>query len=153
MTSNGMTSPRQTANHHPWQTLIEFDLSTEPGSEHVAADRVAGAMQKLNWPAAHLEQLKLALAQAVRKATESNRRYDSEAPLVIRVLIPKNYPATGETDPATAEPTQHQAFAGKAQQVGQPPSLGWSFFLIEKALPVPGGVGQHLLEVFLYPGR
>lgn len=153
MTSNGITPPRQTANQYPWQMLIEFDLSTEPGSEHVAAERVAGAMQKLNWPAAHLEQLKLALAQAARKAMETSRRYDSEASLVIRVLFPENEPAPRDAGPAHAESTRPKVADRQAQPVGQPPSRGWSFFLIEKALPETGGVGQHLLEVFLYPGR
>jgi hypothetical protein len=152
MTSNAVTPHRQTAHQHTWQTLIEFDLSTEPGSERLAVVRVVEAVQRLNWSAMHLEQLKLALAQAARKAMESSCRYDSEAPLAIRVLIPDDDPATGEADQASGEPTEHQVAERGAQQVGRPPSRGWSFFLIEKAVPGPGGAGWHLLELFLYPG-
>ena len=152
MTSNGVRPHRQPAHEHTWQTLIEFDLSREAGSERPAVDRVAEAVQKLNWSAAHLEQLKLALAQAARKAMECDCGHDSEAPLGIRVLIPENDPAPGVANPADEEPTQLQTAEGETQQTGQPPSRGWSFFLIEKSLPDSGGTGRHLLELFLYPG-
>jgi hypothetical protein len=152
MRSNAVTPHRQIAHQHTWQTLLEFDLSTEPGSERLVVDRVVEAVQRLNWSAAHLEQLKLALVQAARKAMEYSCRYDLEAPLVIRVLIPEDDPATGEADQASGEPTQHQVAEREAQPIGRPPSRGWSFFLIEKAVPDPGGAGWHLLELFLYPG-
>ncbi len=152
MTSIELTPHGRTAHQHTWQTLVEFDLSTQPGNEHLAVERVAEAVQRLNWPAAHLEQLKLALAQAARKALERNRPCDSEGVLFIRVLIPGNDPATWEADPANAEPTQLQASEGEAQQAGQPPSRGWSFFLIEKSLPDSGAARWHVLELFLYPG-
>jgi hypothetical protein len=152
MTPNEVTPRRQIAHQHTWQTLIEFDLSTEPGSERLAVGRVIEAVQRLNWSAMHLEQLKLALAQAARRAMECSCRYDAEAPLVIRVLIPEDDPATGEADQASGEPTEHQVAERGAQQVGRPPSRGWSFFLVEKAVPGPAGAGWHLLELFLYPG-
>jgi len=152
MTSNEVTPHGQTNHQRTWQTLVEFDLSPEPGGERLAVERVAEAMHRLNWPAAHLDQLKLALAQAARKAMESNRRYDAEASLVIRVLIPGNNPAPPEADPASGEPTQLQVSEGEAQHAGQPLSRGWSFFMIEKALPDSEGAGRHVLELFLYPG-
>jgi hypothetical protein len=131
---------------------MEFTLSREPGGERQAVERVAGAVQRLNWPAAHLEQLKLALAQAARKAMECYCRYDSEAPLVIRVLMPDNDLAPREADPANAGPTQPRPSEGEAQPAGQPPLRGWGFFFIEKSLPDSGGAGQRVLELFLYPG-
>jgi hypothetical protein len=152
MTSNAVTPHRQTAHQHTWRTLIEFDLSTGSGSERLAVDRVVEAVQRLNWSAAHLEQLKLALAQAARKAMECSCRRDSEAPLVIRVLIPENASVRQEADPVNAEPTQLQASEREPQPVGQPPSRGWGFFFIEKTPPDSGGAGWHLLELFLYPG-
>jgi hypothetical protein len=152
MTSNAVTPPRQTAHQHIWQTLIEFNLSTEPGNERLAVVRVVEAVQRLNWSAAHLEQLKLALAQAARKAMERSCHYDPEAPLVIRVLIPEDDPATGEADQASGKPTEHQVAERGGQPVGRPPPRGWSFFFIEKALPGSGGAGWHHLDLFLYPG-
>lgn len=152
MTSNEVTPHGGTAHQHTWQTLIEFDLSTEPGGERLAADRVAEAVQRLNWSAAPLGRLKLALVQATRNAMERSHLNGSRAPLVIRVLIPENDPATREADRANNEPTHLQASERDAQQAGRPPSRGWGFFLIEKAVPDSGGAGWHLLELFLYPG-
>jgi anti-sigma regulatory factor (Ser/Thr protein kinase) len=152
MTPNEITSHGGATHQHTWQTLVEFDLSTQPEVERLAVGRVAEAMQRLNWPAAHLEQLKLAFAQAARNAMKCNCGYDPDAPLVIRVLIPENDPATWEADPVNSEPTQLQASEGEAQQAGQPPSRGWSFFLIEKVLRDSSGAGRHVLELFLYPG-
>jgi len=152
MTSSEVT-PHEEANHqHTWQTLVEFDLAIEPGGERLAVTRVAEAMHKLNWSAAHLGQLKLALAQAVRKAMECNCRYDTESTLIIRVLIPENDPALRDAEPTNGEPTQSQVSGREAQNAGQPLSRGWSFFMIEKALPDSEGAGRHVLELFLYPG-
>ncbi len=152
MTSN-VAAPREQAPHeHTWQMLIEFTLSREPGSERLAVDRVAAAVQRLNWSAVQLEQLRLAFAQAARRAAECSCHYDLEGALVIRVLIPENDPASRDAYRGNDQPTQLQAPKREAQQVGRPPVRGWGFFLIEKAAPDSGGVGRHLLEAFLYPG-
>ena len=136
MTSNHGTPCTQLPREYTWQTLIEFSLSNQPGSERLAVERVAQAIQGLNWSAAQLEQLRLALAQAARKAAECSCRYASDEALLIRVLIPEDDPATGEAD----------------QAGGRPASRGWGFFLIEKAAPDSNSAGRHLLELFLYPG-
>ena len=155
MTSNEVTphgTPhRRTAHEYTWQTLIEFDLSMKPGSERLAVDRVAQAVQRLNWPAAHLEQLKLALAQATRNNAERSHLHGLEARLVIRVLIPEDGLATWEPDRTNDAPTQLQAAEREAKQVGRPPSRGWGFFLIEKMAPDASGARRHLIELFLYP--
>jgi len=152
MTSNAAVPPERAPHEHTWQMLIEFTLSREPGSERLAADRVAAAVQRLNWSAAQLEQLRQASAEAARKAVECSCRYDLEGALVIRVLIPENDPASRAAYRGNDQPTQFQAPKREAQQVGRPPARGWGFFLIEKAAPDSDGVGRHLLEVFLYPG-
>jgi anti-sigma regulatory factor (Ser/Thr protein kinase) len=151
MTSNDVTPRKQTAHDHTWQTLIEFSLSRGPGSERLAVDRVVEAVQSLNWPAAHLEQLKLALVQATRNTMERSHLDDTETPLVIRVLIPENGRAIRAADQAGGKPTQHQASEREAQQTSQLPSRGWSFFLVEKAAPRPGRRDvRHVIELFLY---
>jgi anti-sigma regulatory factor (Ser/Thr protein kinase) len=152
MASNEVTPSTWTAHKHTWQTLIEFDLSSEPGGEWLAADRVAVAIQRLNWPAAQLQQLKLALAQAARNAAECNCRYDSEGALAIRVLIPENDPSTQETNQARGESTQLQLPEVKAQQATQSSSRGWGFFLIDKAVPRTDRRDvRYLIELYLYP--
>jgi hypothetical protein len=152
MTSNEAMLHKKTDHQHTWQTLVEFDLSAEPGSERLAVERVAQAMHRLNWPTAPLKQLKLALAQAARKAAECSCRYDSERALAIRVLIPKNDPTTRKTDQARGESIPPQAPEAEAQQATQSPSRGWGFFMIEKAVPSPDRRDvRYLIELYLYP--
>jgi anti-sigma regulatory factor (Ser/Thr protein kinase) len=152
MTSNHVTPCTQAPREHTWQTLIEFTLPREPGNERLAVDRVSQAVQRLNWSAAQLEQLRLALAQAARKAAECSYRYDSHGSLVIRVLTSENDPATRAADQAGHKPTQRQVADRQVQQAGGLPSRGWGFFLIEKTASDSDGAGRHLLELFLYPG-
>jgi hypothetical protein len=152
MTSNEITSHGGAAHQHTWQTLIEFTLPREPGGERLAVERVAEAVQRLNWPAAPLGRLKVALAKATRDAMERNHFRGSGGLLIIRVLIPESGgETTHEADPANDEPSQAQLSETAAQQIGRPPSRGWGFFLVEKALPDSGHAGRHLIELFLYP--
>lgn len=151
MTSNEVTPHGRTADDHRWQTLIEFDLPREPGGDRLAVERVAEAVQRLNWPAAPLGRLKVALAKATRDAMERNHFHGSGAPLIIRVLIPESGgETTQEADPASNEPGQAQSSETAAQHISRPPSRGWGFFLIEKALPDSGRAGRNLIELFLY---
>lgn len=152
MASNEAMLHSQTDHQHTWQTLIEFDLSAEPGIERLAADRVAEAMDRLNWPAAQLQHLKLALAQAARNAAECNCRYDSAGALAIRVLIPEDDPATRDIDQVLGESTPLQAPEAKTQRASQSASRGWGFFMIEKAVPSPDRRDvRYLIELYLYP--
>jgi hypothetical protein len=133
MTPSDVTPPKWAGYKVTWQSLIEFTLSKESGSERLAVDRVAGAVHRLNLPAAYLEQLKLALSGAILNAIGQGRRHGLEAPPVIRVLVQ-------EKDRA-------------AQPAGQPPARGWSFFVVEKTVPSPDyRAEQPLIELFLYPG-
>lgn len=152
MASNEAMFHRLTPRHHSWQTLIEFDLSSELGSERLAVERVVQAMHRLNWPAVQLRQLKLALAQAIRKAADCSCRYSPAGALTIRVLIPETGPTTRETDQPYDVSTPPPAPQVDAQQTTQYPSRGWGFFMIEKTVPSSDSrdVG-YLIELYLYP--
>jgi hypothetical protein len=152
MTLNEVTPHGGAAHQHTWRTLIEFTLPREPGGERLAVERVAEAVQRLNWPAAPLGRLKVALAKATRDAMERGHFHGSVGLLIVRVLIPESGGETAqEADPASDEPGQAQLSERAAQQIGRPPSRGWGFFLIEKARPDSGRAGRHLIELFLYP--
>lgn len=156
MTLNDMTPPQRTVHEHTWQTLIEFELSGEPGSEGLAVGRVAEAVQRLNWSMAHLEQLKLALGRATWNVMERSRLYNSEAPLIIRVLIPKDDEVTQEADQAGNEPDKGRASKRVTQQASPSPSRGWGFFLVQKQEDDPQsstGRPHHTIELFLYRER
>jgi anti-sigma regulatory factor (Ser/Thr protein kinase) len=152
MTSSDAASPGQTAHVQTWQTLAEFDLSGEPGGEDRMAERIAEAVRGLEWPAAHLKRLKLALVRTMLNAIEHSRVHDSEASPVIRVLIPQSSRPARATDQPCAESTQLPATARPAQHSRQTPSRGWGFFLIEKTVQSPGRHDvRHLIELYLYP--
>jgi hypothetical protein len=156
MTSNDVTPPKQRSHDPTWQTLIELTLSGEPGSERLAAGRVAEAVQRLNWSETHLKQLKLALARATRNALERSRLDGSEASLIVRVLVPESSETTEEGGQAGNEPDQGGVSARVARQVRRPSSRGWGFFLVQKQEDDPqasAGKSYHLIELFLYQER
>lgn len=153
MTSNDVTPPKHIAHDHPWQTLIEFTLLSGSDDEYVATDRVAEAVQRLNWPGAPLEQLKLTLARAAKNVMERNRLSGSEAPLLIRVLIPKGSETAQAGDQAGNEPGQDRVSDLATQQAGWPSSRGWGFFLVQKQADDPQASAEespYMIELFLY---
>jgi hypothetical protein len=146
MASNNATPPKPTTGNHEWQTLIEFTLFRESGSAELATDLVVGTVQTLNWPAAHLEQLKLALARASQNALEWGHLDDPGARLVVRVFVSQGGEATQKAGWTGGEP-------GERQQTGRPASGGWGFFLVQRqgdASPVLTSGPRHLIELFLY---
>lgn len=132
MTANNVSPTDPIFHDQAWQTLFELTLPGEAGSEYLAADRVIEAVQKLNWPAAHLERLRLALVGAAQNGLEGNRPGGSKTWLRIRVLIP----AGSETP-----------------QADRPIARGWGFFLVQKqgdSPPALTGKAHYLIELFLY---
>jgi len=101
-------------------------------------------------PAAHLDQLKLAVDRATSNAIERSHPPDPETPLYVRVLIPERAWATDIAGPVQSELTMPTASESETRQVGQPPSRGWGFFLIEKTGQAANGQACRLIELFLY---
>ncbi|MCB0174445.1 MAG: hypothetical protein KDJ52_22285 [Anaerolineae bacterium] len=156
MTLNDMSQPNPFLHDHAWQALIEFTLPRESNSAYVAADRVVEAMQRLNWPAALLEQLKFTLAGATGYVMARADYYGSETPLIIRVLIPKDDLVIREADQPGTEPNQGQASDRQTQQAGPSLARGWGYFLVQKQEddPQPStGSAHHTIELFLYRER
>jgi anti-sigma regulatory factor (Ser/Thr protein kinase) len=156
MTPNDITPPNQIAHDHAWQTLTEFTLSRESSSASLTTDRIVEAVQTLNWSDTPLERLKDALTEAIRNTMECSCRYSSEAPLLIRVLIPKDSETTRAVSQAGDESSQRQVSEQTVQQVRRSISRGWGFFLIQKQEDTPqvsAGKSQDVTELFLYQER
>ncbi len=153
MTSSKATPPKQIAHDHKWQTFIEFTLSSRSDSIQLATDLVVGTVQTLNWPAAHLEQLKLALAKAIQNTLERSQLNDSGVSLIIRVFIPEDGEVKQEAVWSGNKPKQHHLPARVAQQVRRSPARGWGFFLVQKQGDDPQTVTEeshHVIELYLY---
>lgn len=153
MTSSNATPPKKLAHEHKWRMFIEFTLSDEPYTVHLATDLVVGTVQTLNWPAAHLEQLRLALTEAIQNVLERSHQNNSDASIIIRVFVPEDGETMPEINLPGDELKQQQQSTEAVQQVRPSPARGWGFFLVQKqgiVRPVLTTRPHHLIELFLY---
>jgi hypothetical protein len=144
VTSSNTTAGKNEAQDHPWQILIEFTLPGRPGYEHLAVAQITEAVQPLNWPEAHLAQLKREVSKAVFRAIERSPPEGSESWLWLRVLLPKEVWARQGADPANHAPSHRL------------PPPGWGFFLVQKQedkSSTLAGEAGYLIELFLYQER
>lgn len=153
MTSGDATPSKKTTGNQQWQTLIEFTLSCQSGSAGLATDLVVGAVHTLNWPAAHLEQLRRAVSTAIFNGLGRGTMNDSGAMLVVRVFVAARGKAR-QKDGSTGGKAVRRHLPGNASQpVNRSSSGGWGFFLVqrqENAPPVLTAGPQQLIELFLY---
>jgi anti-sigma regulatory factor (Ser/Thr protein kinase) len=137
-----------------WQTLAEFSLPSQPGYDRQARTHVAEAVRPLNLPAAHLERLKTAVAEATLNAIEQGSRYRPDVPVLIRALVSEKTLLARVTDQGNGGPSPKAETPDLAARLaGQQPLRGWGFFLIEKMmddLRVTGDEAHHTIELFLY---
>jgi serine/threonine-protein kinase RsbW len=69
-----------------WRVLAKLSVSSEPGNERLAMERVAAVVEELGLSEQRLERLKTAVAEATMNAMEHGNRYRPEVPVVIEVL-------------------------------------------------------------------
>jgi serine/threonine-protein kinase RsbW len=84
-----VTAPRraeQKGCNGTWRVLAKLSVSSEPGNERLAMERVAEVVKGLGLSEQRLERLKTAVAEATMNAMEHGNRYRSEVPVVIEVL-------------------------------------------------------------------
>ncbi len=143
----------QSTQEPVWQTLAEFALPSQPDSDRQARAQVGEVVRPLSLPAAYLERLKIAVAEATLSAIEHGNRYQSDLPVVIRVLVSeKSLPVRiADQDGYPIPPPEKPNLAAKL--AGQQPPRSWGFFLIEKTvddLRMMGDEAHHTIELFLY---
>jgi serine/threonine-protein kinase RsbW len=84
-----VTAPRhaeQKGRNGTWRVLAKFSVSSEPGNERLAMERVAEVVKELGLSEQRLERLGTAVAEATMNAMEHGNRYRPEVPVVIEVL-------------------------------------------------------------------
>lgn len=136
-----------------WQTLAEFALPSQLDSEHLALLKVTEAVRELRLPAAHLERLKTAVAEATLNAIEHGNRSRPDLPVLIRVQVSQKALRVCVTDQGSGLSAEPATPDLAAKLTGRQPLRGWGFFLIEKTmdhLRLSGDDAHHTIELFLY---
>jgi anti-sigma regulatory factor (Ser/Thr protein kinase) len=122
----------QKGRNGTWRVLAKFSVSSEPGNEKLAMERVAEVVKEIGLSEQRLEKLKTAGAEATMNAMEHGNRYRSEVPVVIEVLSSgvdlsvRINDQGGIRDPAPDEEVPNL----EAKLEGLQTPRGWGLFLI-----------------------
>ena len=137
-----------------WRTLVEFSVPSEPGNERIAAEQVVEAVAAADkLPAARLERLKTAVAEAVMNAMEHGHQYRSELPVHIRVLVSETALAVSVTDQgggASIPDPETPDLEAKLASLESP--RGWGLFLIKHMVDqmnVTIDASHHTIELIV----
>ena len=112
--------------------LAKLSVSSEPGNEKLAMERVADVVKEIGLSEQRLERLKTAVAEATMNAMEHGNRYRSEVPVVIEVLSTgadlsvRIIDQGGIHDPASEKEVPEL----EAKLEGLQTPRGWGLFLI-----------------------
>jgi hypothetical protein len=135
------------AHDQGWQTLFAVQARNAPYDERSVADHVVMGVQRLGIAVAQSEQIRRALAKALRDTLEYNRILGLQGATIIRVLIP----GEGRISSAAAlDAVESPAVHG---QLGEQSHHGWGFFLVrhqERQATTPSDEMVHVIEVYLY---
>lgn len=137
----------------PWQTLANFNLPSQPGSDRLAREQVAAAVHSLNLSADDLERLKTAVAEATLNAIEHGNHYRPDLPVTIRVQASEKAIAVHVTDRGEGDILTPAAPNLGAKVSGREPPRGWGFFLIQRMVDdvqISVDESHHTIELFLY---
>ena len=130
-----VTAPRraeQKGCNGTWRVLAKLSVSSEPGNERLAMERVAEVVKELGLSKERLERLKTAVAEATMNAMEHGNRYRSDVPVVIEVLSSgvdlsvRIKDQGGVSDPAPDKEVPNL----EAKLEGLQTPRGWGMFLI-----------------------
>lgn len=150
-----MPGPGASESTRPaWRPLATFTLPSEPGNERRAMEAVASAVAGLPLPAAKLERLKTAVAEATMNAMEHGNQYRAEEPVTVEVLTDEQSLAVriydqggGAIIPHTDRPDL------EAKLAGQQKPRGWGLFLIENMvdrLNIRSDETHHVVELIMH---
>jgi serine phosphatase RsbU (regulator of sigma subunit)/anti-sigma regulatory factor (Ser/Thr protein kinase) len=133
--------------------LDRFSLSSEPGNERTAMQRVVTAIQPLNLPAKQIDRLKTAVAEATMNAIEHGNKNQPELPVEIEVAATTENLIVQITDRGSVPVPDPVAPDLDAKLAGEQSPRGWGLFLIEKMVDemyVYGDAQHHTLELVVH---
>jgi anti-sigma regulatory factor (Ser/Thr protein kinase) len=123
--------------HQAPRRLDAFALASEPGNERLALARVARSVAAVGLPAARLERLKTAVAEATMNAIEHGNGNRAEVPVEVEVTQHGDEITVAISDRGGAAAAGGAAVTGGAQEPdlakkldGEQSPRGWGLFLI-----------------------
>jgi len=136
------------------KVLAEFSLPSQPGSERVAMEHVARAVQTLDMAPALLERLKTAVAEAMMNAIEHGNKNRADVPVSVQVLLSDSRLRVRITDKGGGDPIpEAEAPDLEAKLNGLQTPRGWGLFLIKNMvdeIQVSGDAVHHTIELIVY---
>jgi serine phosphatase RsbU (regulator of sigma subunit)/CHASE1-domain containing sensor protein/anti-sigma regulatory factor (Ser/Thr protein kinase) len=136
------------------RVLADFTLSSEPGNERPAMEKVADAVKELPLSGQRLSRLKTAVAESTMNAMEHGNGYDPEIPVRIQVWLLKERllvriidRGSGPLSSLTAKGPNLEAKLENLQT-----ARGWGVFLIERMVDevrVSGNPDHHTVELVM----
>ena len=143
-------------NHQGWRVLAELSVASAAGNERAAIERVAAALAPVGLPAARLERLKTAAAEATMNAMEHGNRYDPALDVRLVVLASDAEVAVRISDhgeSAVITPPATPDINAKLEGLQSP--RGWGLFLIKEMVDdvrESSEDGHHVIELVMETG-
>jgi serine phosphatase RsbU (regulator of sigma subunit)/anti-sigma regulatory factor (Ser/Thr protein kinase) len=122
----------QQADLAEWESLAHFHLPSQPGNERQAMQKVAQSLVDIDLPAARLERLKTAVAEATMNAMEHGNHYREDLSVDIEVLTQQDAVKVLITDHGGQQDiplTETPDLEAKLEGLQSP--RGWGLFLIK----------------------
>ena len=136
------------------RTLAEFSIASRPGNEKEAMQRVSQAVAELSLPAAFLDRLKTAVAEAAMNAIEHGNKNRPELPVLIQVQASPSVVSVRITDQGGRQQTSAPQLPDlEAKLAGLQTPRGWGLFLIKNLtdeMHVTTHDIYHTIELVLY---
>lgn len=131
---------------------VEFEIVSAPGNERLAMERVAEVVG--DWlPAARLQKLKTAVAEATMNAMEHGNQYDSDKPARLKLSVEETSIRITITDEGGGPPLKTAAAPDlEAKLAGEQSPRGWGLFLIQNMVDemhVHQDEQQHTIELVM----
>ena len=134
-----------------WQTIAEFIIPSQVGNETQAMEEVATSVQGLGLPAARMERLKTAVAEATMNAMEHGNHYQPDKPVQIVVSASASQLKVEITDHGGGRDLpQPEVPDLEAKLEGLQSPRGWGLFLIKSLVDemnVYTDAVHHTLEI------
>jgi anti-sigma regulatory factor (Ser/Thr protein kinase) len=151
-------SVRLAATGNPRRLLTEFEVTSEPGNERVAIDRVAAAVGDLDLNGPQRERLATAVGEATMNAIEHGNNNRPELPVGIRVLADDADLRVLITDQGGGQEPLPEVEVPDldAKLAGLQTPRGWGLFLIKNMvdeLHTSNDERHHVIELVMHLNR